>query len=144
MHESCKTISVVARTWCNRNLMSRNLIKKGMWYVQKWHVAWMKSLSEALSDRVRSITSHLVILQRPKLTDWRTDLAVAPEPANLLLTSGACNHVRLHNVCLHNVRMCVHHGSYFRRTLHLTSIPRSVPRSCVPASQLPFVVHTHT
>ena len=44
--------------------------------------AWMKSPSESLSDRVRSIISHLVILQRSKLIDWRTDLDVAPEPAN--------------------------------------------------------------
>ena len=35
---------------------------------------------------IRSITSHLVILQCPKLTDWRTDLAVAPEPANQTIT----------------------------------------------------------
>ena len=54
-------------------------------YRNEWMAffTWMKSpsesLSESLSDRVRSITSHLTILQHPKLTDWR---AVAPEPAN--------------------------------------------------------------
>ena len=65
MHESCEIIYVVVGTSCNRNLMYRN----------EWMAffTWMKSpsesLSESLSDRVRSITSHLAILQHPKLTD---------------------------------------------------------------------------
>ena len=48
--------------------MYRNLIQKRIRYVQKWHVAWMISLSEPLSDGVRSVTSHLF-----NVLNWQTD-----------------------------------------------------------------------
>ena len=106
--------------------------------------AWMKSSSESLSDRVRSITSHLVILQHPNLTDWRTDLAVVLHlnlPNKLLISrlcSCAYNHAAFIVCGCAFILFLMHFTSYFRSTFRSVfrvpfCIPRSVPRSCIPA-----------
>ena len=116
MHESCKIICLQVGIPISRR-------KRLGLYFRFLHLA-VKSLSESLSDRVRSITSRLAILQRPKLTDWRTDLAVRLNLQTKLLTSRLggrdYNHVRLHKVrmSVHQGALCIlfpaHFASYFR------------------------------
>ena len=132
MHESCKIILQVGIPISRRKRLGL--------YFRFLRLA-VKSLSES-RDRVRSITSRLAILQRPKLTDGRTDLAVRLNRLQTkLLTSrlGGCDYVK---PCAPS--QCAHERSS-RHTLHLISgalcilLPFRVPFR-VPAfrlSQLP-------
>ena len=85
--------------------------------------------------QVRSITSHLVILQRPKLTDWQTDLAVAPELNSRLPIT----------MCAFTMCACAFIVAYFLIFLaHFASYFRSVFPSAFRLSQLANICVLHT
>ena len=97
---------------------------------------WLSSLgrnhSESLSDRVRLITSHLAILQGPKLTDWWTDLAVAPEPAKLNYQQVDLAIVLI-TMCAFTMCAC----AFILFLVHFIAYFHSVFRSAFRLSQLP-------
>ena len=108
--------------------------------IQKWMDEFLRLDEITIRVTIRSITSNLVILQRPNLTDWWTDLAVVLRLnlQNKLLISrlGSCayNHVAFTVCGCAFILFLMHFTSYFCSTFRSAfHVPHSVPRSCIPA-----------